>query len=160
MRTEVRYEDYARKFLEQLPRGAFLSVRGPRDNVMTIGWGTIGYMWKKPVLMVMVRRSRYNGAVSLSAADSVAARVALEGLEGVDSVEFEAASRRLVVLSRDGQSLFEPVSRRLAERDVAYREMQLERGRLDEVFRRITLGGEARGTRTRHDLGSGSGVSA
>ncbi len=60
MRTEVRYEDYARKFLEQLPRGAFLSVRGPRDNVMTIGWGTIGYMWKKPVLMVMVRPSRYS----------------------------------------------------------------------------------------------------
>jgi len=105
----------------------------------------------------LVRRSRYNGAVSLSAGDSVTARVALEGLEGVDSVEFDPATRRLVVLSRDGSSLFEPVSRRLAERGVAYREMQLERGRLDEVFRRITLGEQARDTRTRHGGSVGPG---
>jgi ABC-2 type transport system ATP-binding protein len=107
----------------------------------------------------LMRRSRYNGAVSLSASDSVNARVALEGLDGVDRVEFDPSTRRLVVVSRDGRSLFEPVSRRLAERGVAFGEMQLERGRLDEVFRRITLGEEARDTRARqHDGGSRRGT--
>jgi len=59
MVIEVRYEEYAREFLEHLRKGAFLTVKGQPDNVMTIGWGTIGYMWKKPVLMVMVRPSRH-----------------------------------------------------------------------------------------------------
>lgn len=44
----------------QLPKGAFLCARdGEKDNVMTIGWGSIGFMWGKPVLTVMVRYSRY-----------------------------------------------------------------------------------------------------
>lgn len=46
--------------LTQLPRGAFLSVKAEsRINTMTIGWGSIGFIWGKPVLMVMVRTSRY-----------------------------------------------------------------------------------------------------
>jgi flavin reductase (DIM6/NTAB) family NADH-FMN oxidoreductase RutF len=50
----------AREMLEQLPRGAFLSVRAEdRINTMTIGWGAIGYFWNRPVLIVGVRYSRY-----------------------------------------------------------------------------------------------------
>ncbi len=60
---EVRYEEYAKEYLEQLKKGAFLTVKGARDNTMTIGWGTIGYMWKKPVLMVMVRPTRHSYAL-------------------------------------------------------------------------------------------------
>lgn len=60
---ELRYETFAREFLEQLPKGAFLSVRAEPDNTMTIGWGAIGYMWKKPVLVVMVRPSRHTGGL-------------------------------------------------------------------------------------------------
>lgn len=37
--------------------GAFLSV--PGDNTMTIGWGSIGYYWGKPILIAVVRPSRY-----------------------------------------------------------------------------------------------------
>ncbi len=59
-REEVRYEEFAKEFLQQLPRGAFLSLKGTPDNTMTIGWGSIGYIWKKPVLMVMVRYSRHS----------------------------------------------------------------------------------------------------
>lgn len=41
-------------------KGAFLTVKyGNRVNTMTIGWANIGYQWKKPVLAVMVRESRY-----------------------------------------------------------------------------------------------------
>ncbi len=41
-------------------RGAFLTVANrDRQNVMTIGWGSIGYMWGLPVFTVMVRQSRH-----------------------------------------------------------------------------------------------------
>ena len=44
---------------EQLPRGAFLTAGGKVWNPMTIGWGQFGVVWGKPVVTVMVRRSRY-----------------------------------------------------------------------------------------------------
>jgi len=56
----LAYEEYSQHFLTQLPKGAFLTVKdGDRLNTMTIGWGSIGYIWQKPILMVMVRYSRY-----------------------------------------------------------------------------------------------------
>jgi len=60
MVNKLAYEDYSEQFLKQLPRGAFLTVKdGDRLNTMTIGWGSIGYIWQKPIMMVMVRYSRY-----------------------------------------------------------------------------------------------------
>jgi len=52
--------DSATELLTQLPKGAFLSVQANGlANTMTIGWGLMGFMWRKPILMVMVRYSRY-----------------------------------------------------------------------------------------------------
>ena len=46
--------------MEQLPRGAFLTVKCRHHvNTMTIGWGTIGVVWSRPVFVVGVRTSRY-----------------------------------------------------------------------------------------------------
>lgn len=60
MSREVSYDEYASKVLEILPKGAFLTTAyGKKTNSMTIGWGTIGIMWSKPVFMVMVRPSRF-----------------------------------------------------------------------------------------------------
>jgi len=60
MPNKIAYEEYSQQFLTQLPKGAFLSVKdGDRLNTMTIGWGSIGHIWQKPILMVMVRHSRY-----------------------------------------------------------------------------------------------------
>ena len=41
--------------------GAFFTV-GDMDkkNSMTISWGTIGFMWRKPIFMAMIRESRYS----------------------------------------------------------------------------------------------------
>lgn len=45
---------------ERIKKGAFLTVQaGDKLNTMTIGWYTIGYIWRKPVFMVAVRDSRY-----------------------------------------------------------------------------------------------------
>ncbi|GAB6180011.1 flavin reductase [Desulfotomaculum defluvii] len=61
MKEDVKYNDYLKELLEQLPKGAFLTVKDDQDriNTMTIGWGTVGFMWQKPVFMVMIRPSRY-----------------------------------------------------------------------------------------------------
>lgn len=60
MEKSVSYEDYSQQFLTQLPKGAFLSVKTENlQNTMTIGWGSIGYIWQRPVMTVMIRYSRY-----------------------------------------------------------------------------------------------------
>ena len=61
MRKDVAFNDYSREVIAQLAQGgAFLTVKDKdKANIMTIGWGHIGYMWRKPVLMIMVRYSRY-----------------------------------------------------------------------------------------------------
>jgi flavin reductase (DIM6/NTAB) family NADH-FMN oxidoreductase RutF len=60
MANKLAYEEYSQQFLKQLPKGAFLTVKdGDRLNTMTIGWGSIGWIWQKPILMVMVRYSRH-----------------------------------------------------------------------------------------------------
>ncbi|MCY6485090.1 flavin reductase family protein [Clostridium aestuarii] len=41
-------------------QGAFLTVKvNDKVNTMTIGWGNIGFQWKKPIFTVLVRQSRY-----------------------------------------------------------------------------------------------------
>lgn len=70
MTKNINYEETAGQFLDALPRGAFLSVKsGDKINTMTIGWGSIGYAWKKPVIMVMVRYSRYTYDLIKDASD-------------------------------------------------------------------------------------------
>ena len=44
---------------EQLPRGAFLTAGGGVWNPMTIGWAQFGVVWARPVVTVMVRKSRF-----------------------------------------------------------------------------------------------------
>lgn len=57
---EIAYNEKAATILEILPKGAFLTTKADEKvNVMTIGWGYIGYAWGKPVFTVMVRKSRF-----------------------------------------------------------------------------------------------------
>lgn len=44
---------------QQLPRGAFLTAGGSVWNPMTIGWAQFGVVWSRPVVTVMVRKSRF-----------------------------------------------------------------------------------------------------
>ncbi len=57
---EIKYNEYATEALDGLAKGAFLNVtHEDQDNTMTIGWGSLSYIWRKPVFMVMVRYSRH-----------------------------------------------------------------------------------------------------
>lgn len=77
--NEVRIGQVACDILEQIPKGAFLTVKaGDRVNTMTIGWGTFGRMWNKPVFMVMVRYSRYTYEL-IEKADTFTVSIPLKG---------------------------------------------------------------------------------
>ncbi|MCK8817950.1 flavin reductase family protein [Natroniella sulfidigena] len=57
---EISYNEYLEEAMDGLAKGAFLTVKsGDELNTMTIGWGSIGYIWGKPVFTVLVRKSRY-----------------------------------------------------------------------------------------------------
>lgn len=57
---EINYLDAVRITTERLANGGvFLTVKGEQPNTMTIGWGSVGYAWKKPVFTVMVRPQRH-----------------------------------------------------------------------------------------------------
>ena len=48
------------KIVSRVEEGAFLVVKGKdRANVMTIGWAMWGIVWRRPMMMVAVRTSRY-----------------------------------------------------------------------------------------------------
>ncbi len=57
----VDYMQVAESAMKQISgKGAFLVVKsGDKINVMTIGWALIGFVWRKPMMMVVVRDTRY-----------------------------------------------------------------------------------------------------
>lgn len=57
---ERAYLDNIDTLMGSLMKGALLTVKADgKVNTMTIGWATIGFVWKKEVFMVAVRDSRY-----------------------------------------------------------------------------------------------------
>jgi flavin reductase (DIM6/NTAB) family NADH-FMN oxidoreductase RutF len=59
----VNYLSIAEEVIQQIKsKGAFLLAKSKNDekiNVMTIGWASIGCMWSKPIMTVLVRKSRF-----------------------------------------------------------------------------------------------------
>ena len=84
-------------------------------------------------------RSRYHQAVTLVAEEPLD-RAALAALPGVIGVEENAVEHSLSVLAKPGEVIFPQVSGLIAERGWKVKELNVERGRLDEVFRRLTRG--------------------
>lgn len=57
---EIKYNECANETVGNLSKGIFLTSKAEgKVNSMTIGWGSLGFMWGKPIFMVMVRSSRY-----------------------------------------------------------------------------------------------------
>ncbi len=67
---DIKFNELSKEMLQQLQKGTFLTVKnGDKLNTMTIGWGSIGIMWNKPILMVPVRYSRYTHTLIEQAKD-------------------------------------------------------------------------------------------
>lgn len=61
MKQPIAYSEHAGRCLEILSRGAFLtSSHAGKTNVMTIGWGSVSFAWKRPVFFAMIRPSRFS----------------------------------------------------------------------------------------------------
>jgi ABC-2 type transport system ATP-binding protein len=86
-------------------------------------------------------KSRYYNAVTLQLekADQLeAARAAVAALPAVAEVEVSVRDARLTALPRAGATILPTVSELATSRGLKLKELHLESGRLDEVFRTIT----------------------
>ena len=60
MKRKINIWEYAGHILEQTGKGILLTTQAEGQcNTMTIGWGTLGIEWSKPIYTVFVRDSRY-----------------------------------------------------------------------------------------------------
>ena len=61
-KAEVGYTEYLKETFDVMRKMGLLLVSADADgkpNAMTIGWGTVGIIWGKPIFIVLVRPSRY-----------------------------------------------------------------------------------------------------
>ena len=89
----------------------------------------------------LAARSRYYNAVSLQLErpeQLAAARAAVAALPTVADVEVSEREVRLTALPRSGAAIFAAISELASAQGLALKELHLESGRLDEVFRSIT----------------------
>ncbi|QKE62391.1 ABC transporter ATP-binding protein [Aquipseudomonas campi] len=84
-------------------------------------------------------RSRYHQAVTLVSSSELD-QAALAALPGVAGVEENRLERSLTVLAQPGQVIFPQVNALIHQRGWLVEELDVERGRLDEVFRTLTRG--------------------
>lgn len=60
MKKEVNVWDYAGHIMEHIDGGILLTTKaGDQVDAMTIGWGTVGVQWGRPIFIAFVRESRY-----------------------------------------------------------------------------------------------------
>ena len=60
MKKYIDLWEYAGKILEQVGTAALVTAKADGEvNTMTIGWGTLGVEWGKPIFTVFVRQSRH-----------------------------------------------------------------------------------------------------
>lgn len=93
----------------------------------------------------LVAHSIMHNAVSItvrtSAADGIRAELAgLPHVRDVDVVEENSERVRFHVFPEGGAMVIEAVGRKVRERGWDIEELRVERGQLDEVFRRVTIG--------------------
>jgi ABC-2 type transport system ATP-binding protein len=89
----------------------------------------------------LAAKSRYYNAVSLQLENPqqlAAARAAIEALPLVAGVEVSERDARLTALPREGAQILPSLSELAARQGLKLKELHLESGRLDEVFRTIT----------------------
>ena len=60
MKREIHAFDYAETIIKEVGKAALLTTKsGDKVNTMTIGWGTMGVEWNKPIFIAYVRQHRF-----------------------------------------------------------------------------------------------------
>lgn len=86
-------------------------------------------------------RSRYHQAVTLLAEQPLDHQL-LRALPGVIAIEDNPLDGSVTLLAEPGEVIFPAVNQLIHAQNWQIRELEVERGRLDEVFRRLTRGDE------------------
>jgi flavin reductase (DIM6/NTAB) family NADH-FMN oxidoreductase RutF len=97
-------------------KGAFLTTKaGDKTNTMTISWGSIGFVWGKPMFTVLIRNSRHTHGiiekakeftVSVPVKDNLKKELAVCGTKsGRDIDKFKECNLEL----QDGKDISTPV---------------------------------------------------
>ena len=64
MKRNIDVWQYAPVILQELGKGVLVTAgSGKKANPMTIGWGTLGIQWGKPIFTVFIRESRHTKAL-------------------------------------------------------------------------------------------------
>ncbi|MGB0139179.1 MAG: ABC transporter ATP-binding protein [bacterium] len=96
----------------------------------------------------LLSKSVYHNAINLkiSVKPDQNVQQILLGIPSVERVEIQSSNHQtlsFVVLAKQGQPILEEVKERLDQQNVKIVEMYVEKGRLDEVFRQMTIVEEA-----------------
>ena len=60
-KKKIDIHDYAGEIIKAMLPGILLTTKvGGKVNSMTIGWGTLGIIWERPVFVAYVRQQRYS----------------------------------------------------------------------------------------------------
>ena len=60
-KKKIDIHDYAGDIIKAMWPGILLTTKvGGKVNSMTIGWGTLGIIWERPVFVAYVRQQRYS----------------------------------------------------------------------------------------------------
>ena len=60
MKRKINVWEYAPQILQGVEKGVLITAKvGDKVNPMTIGWGTLGIQWGKPIFIAFVRESRF-----------------------------------------------------------------------------------------------------
>lgn len=86
----------------------------------------------------LLAQSRYHNAVNFHLSESCSSLGGLGELDGVEEVEISECGRRIVVLAQQGQFIYPQVDDFIRQQTLRIDSISVERGRLDEVFQRIT----------------------
>lgn len=86
-KVECRIEDVFTEIYDNLSPGLLLASVGKDGemNIMTIGWGLVGILFRKPMFTVAVRRSRHTYKL-LNETGVFTVNVPVEGME--DAIDF------------------------------------------------------------------------
>ncbi|MEC7165194.1 MAG: ABC transporter ATP-binding protein, partial [SAR324 cluster bacterium] len=92
----------------------------------------------------LLSKSVYHNAINLkiSVKPNQNVQQILLGIPSVEKVEIQSSNHQtlsFVILSKQGQPILEEVKERLDQQNIKIVEMYVEKGRLDEVFRRMTI---------------------
>lgn len=87
MKKEISVYQYAPHILDHLTRSGILVTAkvGDKVNSITIGWGTIGMQWGKPLFQAYIRESRYTKAM-LDEAKEFTVNIPLERTDRVKEI--------------------------------------------------------------------------